>query len=37
MVDDTERRLNALFDLLNCETLSKSVSDQLNGLTDGSS
>ncbi|KAG8985457.1 protein transport protein S31 [Tulasnella sp. JGI-2019a] len=34
MVDDTERRLNALFDALNCETLSKSVSDQLNALTD---
>lgn len=37
MVDDTERRLNALFDSLNCETLSPPVLDQLNSLTDGQS
>ena len=35
MVDDTERRLNALFDSLNCETLSPPVLEQLNGLTEG--
>ncbi|TDL22025.1 hypothetical protein BD410DRAFT_276586 [Rickenella mellea] len=34
MVDDTERRLNALFDALNCETLSPSVVDQLIELTE---
>jgi len=34
MVDDTERRLNALFDSLNCETLSPPVMEQLNSLTD---
>ncbi|KAG8881687.1 protein transport protein S31 [Tulasnella sp. 331] len=33
MVDDTERRLNTLFDALNCETLSTSVSEKLHGLT----
>jgi len=33
MVDDTERRLNSLFDALNCETLPKSVVEQLNTLT----
>jgi len=33
MVDDTERRLNALFDALNCETLSKPVLEQLHTLT----
>jgi len=33
MVDDTERRLNALFDALNCETLSGPLVDQLNLLT----
>lgn len=35
MVDDTERRLNALFDALNCETLSKPVVEQLVTLTNG--
>ena len=35
MVDDTERRLNALFDALNCDTLSSSVVNQLNELTEG--
>ena len=35
MVDDTERRLNSLFDALNCETLSPLVVQQLNGLTEG--
>ncbi|KAG8216349.1 hypothetical protein J3R82DRAFT_6428 [Butyriboletus roseoflavus] len=29
MVDDLERRINPLFDALNCETLSKAVVDQL--------
>lgn len=29
MVDDLERRINPLFDALNCETLSKPVVDQL--------
>lgn len=29
MVEDLERRINSLFDALNCETLSKSVVDQL--------
>ncbi|KAF8520885.1 hypothetical protein BU17DRAFT_46119 [Hysterangium stoloniferum] len=33
MVDDTERRLNALFDALNCGTLSKPVLEQLQTLT----
>ncbi|KAL4065959.1 hypothetical protein J3A83DRAFT_4432363 [Scleroderma citrinum] len=33
MVDDLERRINALFDSLNCETLSKPVVDQLLELT----
>jgi len=33
MVDDTERRLNALFDALNCETLSAPVVEQLVTLT----
>ncbi|KAG6331883.1 hypothetical protein ID866_7205 [Astraeus odoratus] len=33
MVDDLERRINALFDALNCETLSKPVVDQLLELT----
>ena len=37
MVDDTERRLNALFDSLNCETLSPPVLEQLNSLTEGQS
>ncbi|KAL5498571.1 SEC31 [Sanghuangporus vaninii] len=34
MVDDTERRLNSLFDVLNCETLSPPVVQQLNELTE---
>ncbi|KAI5121114.1 hypothetical protein M0805_002787 [Coniferiporia weirii] len=34
MVDDTERRLNALFDALNCETLSPPVVSQLGDLTE---
>lgn len=29
LVDDTERRLNTLFDALNCETLPPSVIDEL--------
>jgi len=29
LVDDLERRINPLFDALNCETLSKPVVDQL--------
>jgi protein transport protein SEC31 len=29
MVDDLERRINPLFDALNCETLSQPVVDQL--------
>lgn len=29
MADDLERRINSLFDALNCETLSKPVVDQL--------
>ncbi|KAF8837870.1 hypothetical protein BDN67DRAFT_997921 [Paxillus ammoniavirescens] len=33
MVDDLERRINPLFDALNCETLSKSVAEQLLVLT----
>ncbi|KAF8521642.1 hypothetical protein JB92DRAFT_3141158 [Gautieria morchelliformis] len=37
MVDDTERRLNALFDALNCETLSKPVVEQLVNLTNAMS
>lgn len=36
MVDDTERRLNVLFDALNCETLSQSAVDGLNGIEQGS-
>jgi protein transport protein SEC31 len=35
MVDDLERRINPLFDALNCETLSKSVAEQLLVLTQG--
>jgi protein transport protein SEC31 len=34
-VDDLERRINPLFDALNCETLSKPVVDQLLVLTRG--
>jgi len=33
LVDDLERRINPLFDALNCETLSKPVVDQLLVLT----
>ncbi|KAK0477770.1 hypothetical protein IW261DRAFT_1551835 [Armillaria novae-zelandiae] len=33
LVDDVERRVNPLFDALNCETLSKPVTDQLLVLT----
>jgi protein transport protein SEC31 len=33
LVDDLERRINPLFDALNCETLSKPVVDQLIVLT----
>lgn len=33
MADDLERRINSLFDALNCDTLPKSVLDQLNELT----
>jgi protein transport protein SEC31 len=36
MIDDLERRLNSLFDALNCETLSKPVVEQLVVLTRGS-
>lgn len=35
MVDDIERRLNVLFDALNCETLSRPVVDQLLTLVQG--
>ena len=35
LVDDLERRINPLFDALNCETLSKPVVDQLLILTRG--
>ena len=35
LVDDLERRINPLFDALNCETLSKPVVDQLLVLTRG--
>jgi protein transport protein SEC31 len=34
-VDDLERRINPLFDALNCETLSKPVVEQLLVLTRG--
>lgn len=33
LVDDLERRINPLFDALNCETLSKPVVEQLVSLT----
>jgi len=33
LVDDLERRINPLFDALNCETLSRPVVDQLVVLT----
>jgi len=32
-VDDVERRLNSLFDALNCETLSQYVTDELLNLS----
>jgi protein transport protein SEC31 len=35
LADDVERRVNALFDALNCETLSRPVCDQLLVLTKG--
>ncbi len=35
MTDDLERRINPLFDALNCEALSKPVCDQLLVLTQG--
>jgi protein transport protein SEC31 len=35
IVEDTERRLNMLFDALNCETLSPPVLEQLHDLTEG--
>ena len=35
MIEDLERRINVLFDALNCETLSKLVIDQLLELTRG--
>jgi len=35
LVDDLERRINPLFDALNCETLSKPVVEQLIVLTRG--
>ena len=35
IVDDLERRINPLFDALNCETLSKPVCEQLLVLSQG--
>lgn len=35
MVDDTERRLNVLFDALNCETLTKDTVEQLHQIIQG--
>ena len=35
LVDDLERRINPLFDALNCDSLSKPVVDQLLVLTEG--
>ena len=35
MVDDLERRVNLLFDALNCETLSEIVVEHLLALTSG--
>jgi protein transport protein SEC31 len=35
LVDDLERRINPLFDALNCETVSRPVVDQLIVLTRG--
>ena len=37
IVDDLERRINPLFDALNCETLSKPVCEQLLVLSQGMS
>lgn len=37
MVDDTDRRLNVLFDALNCETLSPAAIDGLNAMMQGES
>lgn len=37
LVDDLERRINPLFDALNCETLSQGVVEQLIVLTRGAS
>ncbi len=34
-LEDLERRVNPLFDALNCETLSKGVTDKLQQLTGG--
>ena len=35
MADDVERRVNALFDALNCETVSTPVLEGLNALSKG--
>lgn len=35
MVDDTERRLNVLFDALNCETLEPSTVEALHEIIQG--
>ncbi len=35
MVDDTERRLNALFDTMNCDALAPEILAQLGELTEG--
>lgn len=35
MVDDTERRLNVLFDALNCETLTQSTVEALHEIIQG--
>lgn len=35
LADDTERRVNTLFDALNCETLSQSVVEHLKTLVNG--
>ena len=37
MVDDVEKRLNLLFDALNCETLPDHVTDALVRITEGMS
>ena len=36
-MDDVEKRLNPLFDALNCETLSQSVTDALLNIARGKS